>query len=85
MGDGTTVTCANPGTPYESRYAGQPSPTCGHIYRQPSRTRLGGVYRISTVTYWQVAWEGGGESGVIDTTRESTATLAIEELQVVTS
>lgn len=85
MGDGSTVTCANPGTPYESRYADHPSPTCGHVYHQPSRIRSGGVYRISTVTYWRVDWAGGGESGVIDTTRESATTLAVEELQVVTS
>jgi hypothetical protein len=85
MGDGSTVNCDNPGTPYEAKFADQPSPTCGHVYRQSSRTRPGAVYRISAVTHWRVDWAGGGQSGVIDTTRQSGATVAIEELQVVTS
>jgi hypothetical protein len=85
MGDGSTVTCDNPGTPYDARYADQPSPTCGHVYQRASRSRPSGVYRISAVTHWRVDWAGGGQAGIIDTTRQSSTTLAIDELQVVTS
>ncbi|GAA1026180.1 hypothetical protein GCM10009557_02960 [Virgisporangium ochraceum] len=85
MGDGSTVTCHNPGTPYDAGYADQPSPNCGHVYQKASRSRPSGVYRISAVTHWRVDWAGGGQSGVIDTTRQSSTTLAIDELQVVTS
>ena len=85
MGDGSTVTCVSAGTLYEGRYADKPSPNCGHIYRQSSRTHEGGVYRISAVTHWRVDWSGGGQTGVIDTTRQSGTTIVVDELQVVTS
>ncbi|MGH9061991.1 MAG: hypothetical protein ACRDZY_21125, partial [Acidimicrobiales bacterium] len=32
MGDGATVTCTGPGTPFNADDAGRSSPTCGHVY-----------------------------------------------------
>ena len=32
-GDGTTVTCTGPGTPYQDSFGAAPSPTCGHLYK----------------------------------------------------
>lgn len=84
MGDGNTVHCANPGTPYSESYGGEPSPTCFHRYDNPSRGKPGGRYTVTGVTTWRVQWAGGGESGVVTVTRQSTTTLLIEELQVVT-
>jgi len=83
MGDGSTVTCDNPGTPYEARFGKSQSPTCGHVYTAPSRNRPGGVYAVQTTTTWRVAWAGGGASGVITTQRQSQTTVRIGELQVV--
>ncbi|GHJ97725.1 hypothetical protein SNE510_72440 [Streptomyces sp. NE5-10] len=37
MGDGTTVTCAGPGTPYKTGYGATDSPTCGHRYTRPTQ------------------------------------------------
>ncbi len=96
MGDGHVVSCDNPGTPYRADYGGQQSPTCGYVvslpngqrltgYQQSSRTKPGGVYRITAITTWRVDWAGGGVSGVITTTRQSQTTIRVDELQVVTS
>jgi hypothetical protein len=85
MGDGHTVTCDNPGTPYEPRFGNQPSPTCGYVYTTPSRDRPGGVFPVVATTTWRVTWEGGGESGAYTVVRQSAPTpVRIGELQVVT-
>ncbi|MFC8823583.1 ATP/GTP-binding protein [Streptomyces rochei] len=36
MGDGTTVTCAGPGTPYRGSQSMDDSPDCGHRYTRTS-------------------------------------------------
>ncbi|MGC4807934.1 hypothetical protein [Micromonospora sp. DT233] len=83
MGNGDKVSCAGPGTPYAAggRHAGQPSPDCGY----PDGYPKSGTYRVSATTFWNVHWEGGGESGDIPQTRTSgTVQIEIDELQVVT-
>ena len=83
MGDGTTVSCDNPGTPFENGKGGQPSPTCGHVYFRPSRDQPDGRYTVVATTAWRVDWAGGGFSGVIDTETVGNATVQINEMQVV--
>lgn len=83
MGDGKTVTCTNPGTPFKTGDGGKKSPTCGHIYLKPSRDRAGDQYQVTATTDWRVDWSGGGVSGVIDQTRTAQTTVQIDELQVV--
>jgi hypothetical protein len=84
MGDGHTETCLNPGTPYKSGTG--VSPTCGYDtgYRRSSRSQPGGRYTITAVTTWNVTWVGGGQNGTLTATRQSTSTLQIDEMQVVT-
>jgi hypothetical protein len=85
MGNGDSVTCANPGTKYQASYGAQSSPNCGYTYRAPSRNRPGGQYTVTATTTWQVNWTGGGEAGVITTTRTTNFAVRIDELQVVVS
>ena len=85
MGDGHSVTCTRPGTPYHESLGNRRSPDCGHVYTQPSLTEPGGTYRVTATTTWQVVWAGGGDSGVITLTRSSTTTVEIRELQVLIS
>lgn len=59
MGDGSTVTCNGPGTPFTEDQAGEPSPTCGHVYRELSGS---GKYRVQATSTWQIRWSGGGQS-----------------------
>ena len=82
MGDGSTVRCANPGTPYKDSYADRPSPTCGHIYTRTSARQPGKAYSVTATTTWLVTWTGGGESGQITLTRPSTTRIRVGELQV---
>ena len=42
MGDGTTVTCTGPGTPYDTSEGKAESPDCGHRYTKPSSTQKDG-------------------------------------------
>jgi hypothetical protein len=82
MGDGKTVTCAGAGTPYGYWVKpGTKSPTCGYTYDKPSLPR--GKYTVSTVAYWDVAWEVNGATGVITMPRPSSAQLPVGELQAV--
>jgi hypothetical protein len=83
MGDGHSVTCASPGTPFKTGNGGQQSPTCGYVYGSSSRDRSGGKYTVTATTDWRVDWAGGGATGVIDQTRTAGTTVQIDELQVV--
>ncbi len=61
-GDGTTVVCSGPGTPYSPTVAPEAaSPDCGHVYRSVSPDD--GLAVSATVT-WSVSWSGAGEAGV---------------------
>jgi hypothetical protein len=82
-GDGNTVVCQNPGTPYSSRYdPHQQSPTCGYVYRDPSST-AGGWYRLTATTTWRVSWAGAGATGRVTLRRSSTANVRVVEAEAV--
>lgn len=83
MGDGTTVACANAGTPFVVAYGAVDSPTCGHRYARTSATQPGGTFPITATSQWQVSWEGGGESGMIPLTTTATSSVRINEIQSV--
>ncbi|GIF69617.1 hypothetical protein Ais01nite_76520 [Asanoa ishikariensis] len=82
MGDGETLTCTNPGTPY-ARQGGK-SPTCGYDGYRAASPR-GGAYTVEATTTWTVTWVAGGQNGTIEgVTRDNEAQIQIDELQVVT-
>ncbi|MGI5414201.1 ATP/GTP-binding protein [Streptomyces chartreusis] len=86
MGDGSTVTCAGPGTKYTASYGKQESPTCGHTYNRASASQAAGKYAVTATSTWAINWQvtgGGGETGELTETRQTTAQVAIGELQVV--
>ncbi|MGE3253748.1 hypothetical protein [Pseudonocardia sp.] len=61
-GDGATVVCPGPGTPYTAAAAPEAaSPDCGHVYRDVSPE---GGFTVSATVRWRVAWSGAGRSGV---------------------
>jgi hypothetical protein len=80
LGDGSTVECANAGTPYV--VGGIASPTCGHVYRVSSAGQPGDAFSVTATTTWRVTWSGGGRSGVLTVTHSSSTTVRIGELQV---
>lgn len=85
MGDGGSVACGSPGTPYLPRYGNSPSPSCGYRYDRPSATPAApnGRYPVTATTYWRVVWSGGGQSGVLSPTSRSRASVRIGEIPVV--
>jgi hypothetical protein len=69
MGDGNSVTCHGPGTPYDPS---QPNATtnCSYTWTTPSVGEPGGDYAVSATTKWQVTWTaigapGGGNLGLV--------------------
>lgn len=78
MGDGNTVTCVGPGTPYEDRYDIADSPDCGYKYTKQ------GEYEVTATSYWTVEWEGMGQFGTIPLDLTSTASIVMGEAQVIT-
>jgi len=85
MGDGDTVACTTPGTPYTPSLGSGPSPTCGYVYPESSHDQPGGVFVVTATTTWAVTWAGGGQSGALTVTRTSTTDVRISELQVLVS
>ena len=71
VGDGSSITCAGPGTPYpdpsltDEATAKSDSPTCGYRYAHSSKNVTGSVYTVSVSSTWTVQWHGGGESGTV--------------------
>jgi hypothetical protein len=89
MGDGNTVVCDGPGTPYSAEYGSEESPDCGHVYAAPSRDQPEGRYAITATTTWHVDWwvepQGDGAEGEEGFFPDSSTSVQINELQVVTS
>ncbi len=82
MGDGTTVTCTGPGTPYADTHGDQDSPDCGHRYQQASSGLPEDAYPISATSYWTVDWAGGGAAGRIALDFTAGTQIQVGELQV---
>ncbi|MFD7096402.1 ATP/GTP-binding protein [Streptomyces xanthophaeus] len=85
MGDGTTITCAGPGTPYDPALGKTPSPDCGHLYKNSSSVKSGGRYAGTATATWTVRWEAGGlgDSGTFAEVRQTPFTVDVREVQVV--
>lgn len=69
MGDGNTVTCDGPGTPYDPSMPNATS-NCTYIWAAPSNAEPGGTYDVSATTEWSVTWTavgaaGGGNLGIV--------------------
>ena len=83
MGDGTVVSCGNPGTPYQDGYGLAASPTCGHIYSRMSKDQPGGKYTVTATSNWAFDWQADGQTGSETTTVQSNTQLEIGEMQTV--
>jgi hypothetical protein len=78
-GDGATVTCSGPGTPYADSYGKKSSPTCGHTYTRQ------GTYTVRATSYWTVRWNGLGQSGTIPLDFADTTNITMGEAQVLSN
>jgi hypothetical protein len=67
MGDGRTVTCHGPGTPYSGGdNPAASSPTCGYTYTRSSAGQPSAAYHVTVTITWDITWAGpGGAGGVL--------------------
>jgi hypothetical protein len=66
MGDGATVVCSGPGTPWRAGMdPAAASPDCGHRYTRSSAHAPGEAYSVTVRVEWQVVWAGAGRSGTV--------------------
>ena len=83
MGDGSTVTCTGPGTPFPAH--GDPqaaSPDCGHTYQRPSAGSPGERFPAAATVSWRITWSGAGASGTFpDMTTSAAASFRVAEAQ----
>jgi hypothetical protein len=88
MGDGETVTCDGPGTPYDSAIDDDAQSTdCSHVYQHTSVEESGGQYRARVTIEWSVDWESstGAGAALPDASRTTTFALTVSERQAVVS
>jgi hypothetical protein len=86
MGDGTTVTCAGPGTPCDPAHdnPASPSPDCGHTYRQSSAGQPGHAYTVTVTINWAITWTTGGHTSTLpNLTTTATLTVPVAESQAI--
>jgi hypothetical protein len=86
MGDGETVTCDGPGTPYDqSRPDDEQSTTCSHVYQVVSSDESDGRYAASVTVVWSVGWRAStGATGVLaDASRTTSFAMTVTERQAV--
>lgn len=87
MGNGDVVTCAGPGTPYDSTAnADEQHSDCTYTYRQSSAGRNGGAFTMRVTMTWGVTWSvvgapGGGSLGTAE--RTMTRAVRVAEIQAV--
>jgi len=57
MGDGTTVVCSGPGTPYSSRFSpASQSPDCGYTYQTSSAGKPNGAFPARVMITWNITY-----------------------------
>lgn len=78
-GDGSTVVCKGPGTPYSSAYnPSSPSPDCGHTYTASSAGQPQGRYTATATIEWAITWHATSGAGGTLPPLYTTATAQFE-------
>ncbi|MFF0266879.1 hypothetical protein [Kribbella sp. NPDC004536] len=78
MGDGKTIRCEGPGTPYDKSMGVKDSPTCGHRYTRTSTKLPNCKYSVTAVAQWDITWQSTrGDTGQISMTQQAAAQLRI--------
>jgi hypothetical protein len=82
-GDGATVTCSGPGTPFPAGADPRStSPDCGHTYQRSSAGMPAERFPVTVTVSWQITWAGAGAAGTFpDMTTTTTAALRVAEAQ----
>ncbi len=85
MGNGETVVCDGPGTPYDpSRADAAQSTSCSYTYRNSSAGRPGHAYPMTVTVEWQLGWTVTGAAGggaLPGLTTSTSTTVPVGEVQ----
>ncbi|MDP9389197.1 MAG: hypothetical protein M3Q48_15085 [Actinomycetota bacterium] len=81
MGNGDTVACSGPGTPYQP---GRQQPGCAYTFRRSSAAAPGGTFTVAATVTWRLSWTatgapGGGALGTV--TRTTEIPVRVAEIQ----
>jgi len=80
MGDGNTIRCEAPGTPYDKSMGIKDSPDCGHRYKKTSRELPKCTFPVTGTAQWDITWQSTmGDTGQISVTQQATTRLRIAE------
>ncbi|QAY68758.1 hypothetical protein [Xylanimonas protaetiae] len=83
MGDGGTVVCTGPGTPFTDALAGHASPDCGYVYTTSSAGLPGDMFTVTATSDWVIDWAGAGQTGTIRMDElQRSVRIAVGEAQV---
>lgn len=83
MGDGTTVTCTEAGTPWTGDATA--TTNCSHTYQHVSDDEPGGRYQADVTLTWSVSWSAStGETGTLpEASRTTDFELDVRQRQAV--
>ena len=74
MGNGDSVTCNGPGTPFPAGADPKSSsPDCGYTYRTSSAGQFGEAFGVTATVTWTVTWSGAGQGGAFPNLTTSTS------------
>ena len=80
LGDGNTIRCEGPGTPYTKAMGIKDSPDCGHRYKKTSRELPKCAYPVTATAQWDITWQSTlGDTGQISLTQQAGTQLRIAE------
>lgn len=85
MGNGETISCDGPGTPYDlGRPSASQQSNCTYVYRLGSAGQPDHSFKVTATVTWHATWQasgvaGGGDLGTI--TRSSSIGLPVGEVQ----
>lgn len=86
-GDGSTVTCNGPGTPWQAGLADSAA-TCSHTFSSSSADQPGAAYQLSASVRWEFTWTlNGVDQGAFGTVATVAPPVAFQvgEIQAISS
>ncbi|MBI2169540.1 MAG: hypothetical protein HYU28_08585 [Actinobacteria bacterium] len=84
MGNGDSVTCNGPGTPYnEARHESTQRTGCSYTYGQSSAGEPNDAYTVTATLVYDVTWQGSGGAGgsLGSITRSANVPVRVAEIQ----
>jgi hypothetical protein len=84
MGDGSEITCSNPGTPWKPGLA-ESATDCSYTYAQSSTGQPDGTFDLTGTVTLEVTWvaNSGATGSLPSITRSTTRPVAVGEIQAI--